>query len=206
MTFQLTEQKFYHRWNDKLKSISQSEYEYIDKFITAYIIHNFLYNLAVDLKEYGRGKDQYPVVGADRKKATEIPIKLLTAEKIVNTQGIRENVEKIRKTVRDGHFYIFRVPDPNDEKAKDEKVKDKEPINKEKIWLEKIENKNSSLEEYTQGFLDAIYQIRCNTFHGQKDLNSKQEIILKPATEIIIKINEMMYKELGGKEKEELGI
>ncbi|MGK7955065.1 MAG: hypothetical protein AB4063_07365 [Crocosphaera sp.] len=192
-TFQFTEQQFYHRWNDKLKSIPQNQYEYIDKFINAYIIHNFLYNLTVELKGYSRSK--YPIVGADKTKATEIPIKLLTAEKIVNTQGIRENVENIRQAVRGQFFYIYKNRDQNWL----EKVENFIYKNKDQNWLE---NQNSSLEEYTKGFLDAIYGIRCNTFHGQKDLNNRQEMILKPATEIIIKINEMMYKELGGKEKE----
>jgi len=46
--------------------------------------------------------------------------------------------------------------------------------------------------------LEIVYQIRCNTFHGQKRFEESQRQILDPCIRILERLNDMMITKLDG--------
>ena len=49
---------------------------------------------------------------------------------------------------------------------------------------------------YVEGILEFIYHIRCNLFHGKKEINAIQEAILSPSVILLERIVNIVYDEL----------
>ncbi len=159
---------FAERWQKKAKQYgNESLPDVFDHFFSTFVLYNFLYN-RVSMT------NNYPHNG-DKAKATKSIRKYLGSEMIFKEKVIQRNAKTIQGHILDGTFYI-----------------------QDSIWdsqkIEKLESPDK--ETWTKGLMEIIYQIRCNTFHGAKDFNESQKLILIPCIKIIEKINGMVIERL----------
>jgi hypothetical protein len=159
---------FIQRWKNKGKCYALNCLEhYFDRFFTAFVLYNFLYeeicsNCKLELDK-------------DCEKATKAAKKFLGASAIFADATICQNAKKIQTLIRSKTFYIR-----ND-------VWDGERIKK----LD-----SADPEQWVIGLLEIVYRIRCNTFHGQKSFDDGQREILGPCIAVVERLNDMLIEKM----------
>lgn len=164
--------EFIKRWQKKGRDnypMNDWLSNYFDRFFTAFVLYNFLYNLL---------SRELQLTSKKEKERATIPAKdFLTGKTIFEEPSIIENGNDILDFIRRKEFY-FRNEDLD---WKSEPVKKME---------------SSIPDEWTTGLLEIIYVIRCNMFHGDKEFIGNQRRILTPCIRVIEQLNKLIVTKL----------
>lgn len=168
---------FYNRWMQKAAGYNQDfAADVIDSYTSYFIVYNALYESGNDLLKPERkfNGDHSKAVNVIQQFAVENLIAIISSPKIVKQIKILSEViiSHFKICFRNG-IYSFE---------------DDENLKK----LLQSENSNEKLNS----ILEALYQIRCNIFHGRKDVQLYQRLLLKPCIKILKLFNEHLYSEI----------
>jgi len=156
--------KFIDRWNIKRNRYGTATLEdCFDRFFTSYVIYNFLYGWITRSEGYNFKKDYH--------MATKVPKKYLGEDILFGNQILQQETATIAKLLRSKQFTLKNSKE-------DEKI------------LEKIESKDPA--QWSIAMMQAVYIVRCNTFHGEKGFERNQLNILKPSIVIIENVTSLM--------------
>jgi hypothetical protein len=159
---------FIQRWQSKGRQYTLDKLEdWFDRFFTAYVLYNFLYEFIDDQQEYG--------IKADRKASAQVARKFLGAQTLFDDNVIHRQSETLVELIESHAFYI-----------------------RDTVWdAERVKGlKTTDPEQWSESLLGVVYQIRCNTFHGQKRFEPEQRQILKPCIQILERLNEKLIEKL----------
>lgn len=172
---------FYTNWLTKAELIDTNSLEGVfDKYVSLFIAYNFLYN-EIPIKLIKTGIHVSPSL-TDSKKATELPIKLLGAERIMNNwRNCADEIELIKDLIRNETFYINLK---HGERQRNEDLKILSFLNSKKI------------DQQVKGILQVIYFVRCNLVHGHKNFVQYQEILLTPLIKLLRKLMDILKEGL----------
>ena len=161
--------EFLERWTQKGEAYDLDDLsDCFDAFFTIFVIYNFLYNLVAH---------HHGLRDHDRKKATEVVRELLGVEVIAGDQIIKSNAAIVLQFISEGSFFL-------------------------KAWdsdFDSTQIKNlasDQTEEFSEGILQVLYEIRCTMFHGEKPMEESQKDILIPCVEILRRLNDLMVTKL----------
>jgi hypothetical protein len=167
----------------------------IDKFFTLYVVYNALYN-EVNASLERDQKIQIKNRRAEEEKAVENVILFLSVKKLFSKisedPASRTSITRLEKIMEEGIksrrnsygdlricYHSNGIYDEDGDKNLQSKFSQK---NKPDI--------------YVKGILEFIYHIRCNLFHGKKEINAIQEAILSPSVILLETIVNIVYDEL----------
>lgn len=161
---------FMLRWRKKSRQYDYNRLNHcFDGFFTIFVLYNFLYDL---ICEYDR--QTYPQQG-DRRRATDVVVQFLGGQVIASDKEIRTNAFLIKKLVENG---IFCIRASTWDRTKVADIENEEPT----CWAVSL--------------LEILYQVRCNTFHGQKPFLDKQKEILVPCIKTLQRICDMLIDKI----------
>lgn len=196
--FDSSQQNFYTRWMDRSKKESDQGNDYFafDEFISLYIVYNFLYR-EVFQKLHQKKPEKYVLRGGKGKKY--IPDRLMATEWIWDyidpdefyqiSLRDSDNLTKLRSLVNRLSFNIHLDPATGN------------PLQEEDKKLANDLIKDGSPDEVSKAVIIMIYAVRCNLFHGSKNLSSVQDNLLKPLSSILRELVEKVYEQLNSSEK-----
>lgn len=167
-------ERFYKRWKKKANGYNISELEgCFDKFITLFIIYNFLFNKVAPRR-----------IG-DKIKATEKVLSCIEAEylnqELFKNEKTGEAFANLIEKMEDFSFHRYRISG-----------KTPEQLDKELF----VDLKDGCVNKKMKALLLIIYLIRCNMFHGSKDFEDRQESLLKPSIILLNRIVEILHGKL----------
>jgi len=172
------------RWICKADGYTEETIEDVfDRFFSLFVAYNTLYSEITIMLEK---KNMHKGTG-DRVSATKnMPIYIGQAILFDKLKNLSDDIDKIVNLIKNGTFYISTTRN----NITPDTVKDNK-------YMNNIENINSSQNlanktKFNEAVLSLIYGVRCNIFHGKKDLQSKQIDLLVPMNNIL----EMIIKEL----------
>jgi hypothetical protein len=193
------------RWLEKAKqydevinasSFSKERCEaLIDKFFTLYVVYNALYN------EVHAILKREKTIPADKRcteeeKAVGNVILSVTAEKLLSK--ISEDPAACRSMTR-----IEEIMKEGINSRRNRYGDLRICYNSNCIYDEDEDRKLQSKfyqkdkpAKYVKGILKLIYHIRCNLFHGKKEINAIQEEILSPSVILLERIVNIVYDKL----------
>jgi len=203
MALSTQEVEFYQRWRQKAQTYelcAQADSQpidlggteqCIDKFFTLFVVYNTLYSkvaLTLQKEALQAGKDEYKWVDGrfpDDHAATDYINAFLGSTSLINAL---EASDSTKGAINDlivvlGQFNIALDPltgFPN--KERDEE------------FLNNLRGGNDF--NRAMAILRIIYNVRCNMFHGRKDLHSVQGRLLIPLIVLLEKIIELVYRRL----------
>lgn len=152
---------FVERWLQRLSDQDPStEDGCIDRYITQYIVLNHLYN-ALWTRLHGPWKGNRSG-GGDKRRATVHLASSIDCSSVINdpvTIGPEGLPALMRAIAPEGPFHLV---EPSDDHFQGY-------------------NELDTDKKRVQRLLEALYLLRCNMFHGEKSLNSRQEMVLAPA-------------------------
>jgi hypothetical protein len=161
---------FVDRWTQKRERYGTERLDdCFDRFFTSFVIYNFLYGWITQSEGYS--------LSGDREMATKVPKKYLSAGVLHGNDALREATTIIAEQLRSGYFTL------------------KNPDEDQKI-LQKLSSTDPA--QWSIGMMQAIYQVRCNTFHGEKGFESHQRAILRPSTSIIEIVSALILEKSEG--------
>jgi len=163
---------FMMRWRRKSDAYDYKRVEdCFDGLFTAFVLYNFLYDLICEYDPV-----HYPQSG-DRQRATEVVLSFLGPETIATNADLRRSADSIRQLVENGTFYL-----------------------RGDRWDAQRVSGLISPDSHTwaSAFLQVLYQIRCNTFHGRKQFRPVQKRILVPSIKALETINDMLMQKIAG--------
>ena len=173
---------FYQNWLQKADSYhSDNLKDCFDKFITLYIVFNFLYMEIWNIR-YNSGtvkrKNFY-----DKKAATSHVVDYIGACSLINQlladDNCKNNLTSLPTIVSKFHIVLNW--------GKPLLFKDVD------LW-ESLSEKNNSKQAIS--ILTLFYHIRCNLFHGHKDYEEIQRELLDPINILLRKTVEIVYNKL----------
>jgi hypothetical protein len=174
---------FYHNWNNKLTSIVGDDLASVyDRYITSFVIYNSLYNQVPEAL-IGNG---IPVASRifDNKLATDIVVQFLGATNLLNLlydNDCANDIKGIINLIDQETFYI-KIRYGQRQRNEDLKLlSDLNSINHNKKAI---------------AILQVLYHVRCNIFHGNKDFQEYQRILVEPLFKILQIINNELFSRL----------
>lgn len=174
---------FYNNWTKKAQEINGNSLSNVyDKYITLYVIYNNLYN-QIPNKLISKGILVRNKIH-DNYAATELVIKFLEANeflKELNSNKLNEDVETIIDLINREVFHI--------------KIIYGQPSRNEDLKILK-ELKSFNDNQRAIAILKVLYHVRCNIFHGSKNFEEQQRILVEPLTRIIEVINPFLYRKI----------
>lgn len=173
----------YNNWNEKVNKIQGDDLSSVyDRYMTLFVIYNNLYNeVPAALIQKG-----VPVPNNiyDNKKATEWVVKYLGATQVLgklHANGSDADVQAIINLINDEVFYI--------------KLNHGERQRNEDLKILKNLRSNNEVQK-ANAILQVCYNVRCNIFHGSKDFQEYQRLLIEPLTNIMRTIIIQLYDEL----------
>lgn len=160
--------EFIRRWRDKRHHYNHDTLEDVfDRFFTSYVLYNFLYELVALREEYKSQGDRYAAIGVVRRYLGSDP---LFADEI-----LQRSARDIVDLIQDRTFYIRDI-----------------------VWdLRQVAKlQTCDPEQWSEGLLEILYRIRCNTFHGQKRFDAAQRLILQPCITALDRLNDIITHQL----------
>jgi hypothetical protein len=163
--------QFCERWLQRAQDHGDSLDAAIDEFFSLFVAYNVLYTYAGDT--HGKPGDR------DRHRATRVFPQVVGYDRLSQClngpEGLRDLHQLPALIAPEGKFHLYhgaksRTPNP----AKD----------RETVRLLRSDRPH----ERIHGALDYIYQVRCNVFHGSKDLIDDQVTILRPCSRCLRRI------------------
>ena len=173
----------YKNWNEKVNAITDNHLNSIyDRYITLYVIYNNLYNqVPAALIQNG-----IPISDSihDNKKATDLVVKYLGATEILqnlHAKGNEDNIQAIINLINNEVFYI-KLHYGQRQRNEDLKI---------------LKNLRSTNEfQKANAILQVCYHVRCNIFHGSKDFQEYQRLLIEPLTNIMRTVIDQLYDRL----------
>lgn len=193
MTLNPAFKDLFERWRDKAQEYSGEDTpDLFDKFFSLYVAYNALYSEAaayLSRKAMSENKKAYTKI-SDRAAATTYVLNLLGSKSLMEsleeaepTKQAVDNLREILDQTKYPRFWIYL--DPITGKPLEDKNK--------KI----VNNLNSSsTNKCATEILQIIYQVRCNMFHGRKDVAAVQKELLIPLITILEKLSDVLYEKL----------
>ncbi|MFD0750174.1 hypothetical protein ACFQZS_08485 [Mucilaginibacter calamicampi] len=174
---------FYHNWSNKLLGIIGDDLASVyDRYITSFVIYNSLYNQVPEaLIENG-----IPVASKifDNKLATEIVVQFVGATNLLDllyNNGCGNDIQGIINLIDQQMFYI--------------KIKYGQRQRNEDLKL--LSDLNSTNHnKKAVAILQVLYHVRCNIFHGNKNFEEYQRILVEPLFKILQIINSELFNRL----------
>jgi hypothetical protein len=184
-------EQFYNRWKAKQNSyLSEDLKDLFDKFFTAFVIFNRIYNVVeVVLNESGdldKLKD-LGLIDKKRKKvldnqASTVCIAFYLRDKSAQIiSDLATETTILKQIIESERFYIDLYY------GKPQKAKDLE-------LLHGLISRDTF--EQLKSLLLILYNLRCNLFHGEKGYYPDQTEILKPSINCLTKINDVLINKL----------
>jgi len=187
-------QDFCDRWLKKAREYDETELsQCFDKFFTLFVVYNALYSETAALlyrkaraesrNDYKMESDHFP----DSEAATKYVLDLLGSRNLLNT--LKDDLESSKA--------IETIIDLMDRKRFNVQL---DPVwgrlqpDKDQELLASL--KSNSRDNKARAILTVIYSIRCNIFHGRKGFVDHQEELLIPATIILRKVIDSLYRKL----------
>ena len=185
------------RWRNKAKFYDvENEDQLFDKFFSLYVVYNALYvetTAYLHRKAIKEGKDEYKLEDdsfPDKQAATKYVLELLKSKSLMDsleqTHNTKQAIGQLKMLIdrnSDADFCICLDP-----------VFGKPQLDKDKELEQMLSSQ--STDERARAILEVIYQVRCNMFHGRKNLEPVQKKILVPLSALLEKIIEKLYHKL----------
>lgn len=151
-----------NRWFEKAQRNSNQDdiEEVMDKFFSLYVSYNAIYS------QLGSG---------DRKCATTEMDEYLERKGIRVLDNCKHDIKELIKPVEEGSFHIYG------NNSSLEYKNDEQIIRKINDFI------NDDIRNY-KSVLNFIYGLRCNMFHGSKDIIAEQKSLLNPANKVLEKL------------------
>lgn len=174
---------FYNNWTTKVQSIVGQDLSHVyDKYMTSFVIFNNLYNQIPDrLVASGVA---VPNRIQDNKAATDFVIQFIGADTLlteISNNNLDNDVNAIIALIENEVFYI-KINRDGRQRNEDLKI------------LADLKSNNPSRK--AKAILQVIYYVRCNIFHGHKDFQEYQRILVEPLTKILSVLNPLLYNRL----------
>lgn len=174
---------FYHNWSNKANGIiGNSLAEVYDKYMTLFVIYNNLYN-QIPTKLISKGI-AVPDKIYDNNAATDFTIKLLGADEFME-ELTSKNLDNDIQTIIDLiDQEIFHIKIRHGQYSRNDDLR----------ILDELKSANNSKKAVA--ILKVLYYVRCNIFHGSKDFQEYQRLLVEPLIRIIEIINPFLYAKL----------
>ncbi|NEZ66630.1 hypothetical protein D0962_28380 [Leptolyngbyaceae cyanobacterium CCMR0082] len=185
-------EEFYRRWLTKAQQYDAAEPEELfDKFFSLYVVYNALYTKTATYlhnKAVREGTEEYQLDPngsfPDRQAATRYVCQLLKSSSLMqsleSSSETSRALKELKAIVAEQHFRICLNPVTGEwEQERD-------------LQLVSMLESNSK-DENARAILQVIYQIRCNMFHGRKDIQPIQQKILVPLIIIFEKVIKKLF-------------
>lgn len=174
---------FYNNWTRKSESIIQNDLSSVyDRYMTLFVIFNNLYNQIPDkLVENGVS---VPNRIYDNKAATDFVIQFIGANDFlseISNRDLNQDIDSIIQLIEQGTFHI-KINHGQYDRNEDLKI------------LTDLKSSNNSKKAIA--ILRVVYYVRCNIFHGSKDFQEYQRILVEPLTKILKVINPLLFSRL----------
>jgi hypothetical protein len=173
----------YNNWTAKVNAITGTDLNSVyDRYMTLYVIYNNLYtHVPPVLIQKG-----IPVPNQiyDNKKATEWVVKYLGATEILqnlHANGNDADVQVIINLIKEEVFYI--------------KLNHGQRQRNEDLKILKNLRSNNEVQK-ANAILQVCYYVRCNIFHGSKDFQEYQRLLIEPLTNIMRTVIAQLYNSL----------
>lgn len=174
---------FYTNWTGKANGIVGDNLSNVyDKYMTLFVIYNNLYNQIPD-KLISEGI-VVPNKIYDNKAATEMVVQCLGANALLTefaSNNLESEIDAIINLIEQEVFHIKINHGQYDRKEDLKILSDLRSVNKQKKAI---------------AILKVVYHVRCNIFHGNKDFQEYQRLIVEPLTRILSIINPFLYNRL----------
>lgn len=175
---------FCERWLDKANLYQADRIDDLfDKFFTLFVVYNRLYSASAELHRATLDIKTARMLRGDRREATEamhqIFRKMSICDALRNEPALAAACIELSDSLVSNRFFLHTIPGT------------KEPdLAKDKMHAARL--RNCSLLTV----LECLYQIRCNIFHGEKELAPQQAEILVPAITLLEAVVSMSRKAL----------
>lgn len=174
---------FYTNWTGKANGIVADDLSNVyDKYMTLFVIYNNLYSQIPD-KLVSNGL-VVPNKIYDNKAATEMVVQFLGANALLTelaSNNLDVDIDAIINLIDQEVFHI-KINHGQYNRNEDLKI------------LTDLRSANE--QKKSIGVLKVIYHVRCNIFHGNKDFQEYQRLIIEPLTRILSIINPFLYNRL----------
>ena len=174
---------FYNNWSRKAAENQGNDLASIyDKYTTLFVIYNNLYNQSREVL-VASGVIA-PKQNFDNQNATIYVVRYLGALDILNNftaSNIDTDIDIIIDVIDKERFHI---------KLK----KGKADRNEDLKILNNLRSANS--EDKAVAILQVLYNVRCNLFHGSKDFQEYQRLLVEPLINILGTLNRQLFAEL----------
>ena len=174
---------FYNNWTAKATGIVNDDLSSVyDRYMTLFVIFNNLYNQIPDkLISLGIA---VPNKIYDNKAATNLVIQFLGANDFINElifNNLEEDINSIIQLMEQEVFHI-KLNHGQYDRNEDLKIL--------------TELKSSINIKKAIAILKVVYYVRCNIFHGSKDFQEYQRILVEPLTRILQTLNPILFNRL----------
>lgn len=174
---------FYTNWTGKANGIVGDNLSNVyDKYMTLFVIYNNLYNQIPD-KLISDGI-VVPNKIYDNKAATEMVVQFLGANQFLDELAVNNlgtDVDSIINLIEQETFHI-KINHGQYDRNEDLKILS--------------ELRSTNVQKKAIAILKVVYYVRCNIFHGNKDFQEYQRLIVEPLTRILLTINPFLYNRL----------
>lgn len=176
-------ENFYQGWNEKLGFIQGDGISQIfDRFITAFVIYNFLYN-QIPIWQIQHGHP-VPQKVTDRKAASDYVVNFLGAENLLQRFENAGNAVDIHSVIQLIQNEVYYINLNYGDRQRNEDLR---------LLEELISN---SSQKKSVAILKVIYYVRCNLFHGHKDFHEHQGDLLRPLINLLKTVNQFLFERL----------
>ncbi|MBV2190216.1 hypothetical protein [Providencia rettgeri] len=181
--------EFYRHWLEKSDAYKDETISsYFNKSFSLFVLYNKLYAEATFILNR-EGEINVSQTGnfPDRKGATSYAPKYIghefLSEELNNDRDCSNSINVLVSLIEDERFNIkLKLFDGTRQPEKD---------------MELVSNiQSDDVVTRVEGILDLIYSVRCNMFHGNKNYQQVQIVLLKPVTIILRKVIEVLYAKL----------
>ncbi len=173
----------YNSWNIKVNAITGDDLNSIyDRYMTLYVIYNNLYNHVPEALI--RRGIAIPDQIHDNKKATEYVIKYLGAKEILDNIHANGNDGDVRAIINLINDEVFYIKLNHGERQRNEDLR----------ILKNLKSGNDVTK--ANALLQVCYYVRCNIFHGSKDFQEYQRLLIEPLINIIRTVIAQLYHAL----------
>jgi hypothetical protein len=164
---------FYTNWTGKANRIVGDNLSNVyDKYMTLFVIYNNLYNQIPD-KLISNGI-AVPNKIFDNKAATQMVVQFLGANAVLSelvADNLMADVDSIISLIEQETFHI-KINHGQYDRNEDLKI----------LW----ELRSTNEQKKTIAILKVVYHVRWNIFHGNKDFQEYQRLIVEPLTRILL--------------------
>ena len=163
---------FCDSWRGKAAAYSLDDHgDAFDRFFTSYVVFNRLYAEATHrLARRGavRLGDSFPDSRAARDYVIQYCNAAVLTQAWERNPATAEAIHRIAEHLRERRFALKLDP-----------VTGQRRPDKDRVLAAALESRGRG--QRAKGVLEALYAIRCNMFHGQKDFDVAQLALLRPA-------------------------